>query len=155
MARRKYAEKPQAEDTPGRTQMGLFTPSVPKITEEQLREAVKVDPEAFQKIAERVWMPFLETIMLVDTNEALRTDEIGAKARERIYNRLFGKPVEQIRQDQTMTISIQVTPVTDRAELHALKAGVDYIEGEHRVLPDAEIISIPAPKLPEISDGQD
>lgn len=139
---RKYAVKPKIEDpfTTGKP----FPNKTDAITKEMLQQSVESTPDLFKHLADKVWTPFLEQIMLVEVNEALRNDDIGAKARERIYNRIFGKPVEQHRTDTNFNVSIKITPIESREQLKMLEAG-NMLEGEFRELPAAQEILVPAP----------
>ncbi len=100
----------------------------------------KVD---FDKVAERRWLPYLDEMLAADMQLALKADKQGSDTRERIYNRLFGKPVEMQRVDEKRAIQLIIRPVEslDDAEQP------NVIEGECTVVGDNDLV------LP-LADGQ-
>ncbi len=67
--------------------------------------------QAFGELADKYWAPYLSEMLAADASLALQQDKQGAEARERIYSRLFGRPVEMSRIDKREAIRVVIYPV--------------------------------------------
>jgi hypothetical protein len=73
--------------------------------------------DEFAELAQRIWVPALADMMLKDVELALKdvNDKGAADARERIYNRLVGKPTETVKQESKQMIQIVIKPAPNVA----------------------------------------
>ena len=96
-------------------------------------------------LIDKHWTPYLAEMMLRDVELALHgQDAEAAKARERIYNRVWGKPVEVGVDSKGVTVNIAFHQVTTKDEAVSI---VDGIVG--RVI-DADTL----PTTPLLTDGE-
>ncbi len=102
--------------------------------------------QAFGDLADKYWAPYLPEMLAADASLALQQDKQGAEARERIYSRLFGRPVEMSRIDKREAIRVVIYPVERVDESPPLDVVdepmldtptmTDASEGEYVLLPE-------------------
>lgn len=95
--------------------------------EKQIVETDKLDFKAYKSLMEDYWLPYVKEMLALDVEMALSKDNLAlaAKARENIYNRLWGKPTEMIRQDAQLKIEISITEISSLTDPNN-----EVIEGE-------------------------
>ncbi len=93
--------------------------------------------QAFGDLADKYWAPYLPEMLAADASLALQQDKQGAEARERIYSRLFGRPVEMSRIDKREAIRVVIYPVERVGELPPAVEGEDNAQLDSPTMADA------------------
>ena len=101
-------------------------------------EIIREEEQLFKNAMKTYWEPHLAEMMAKDLELALSNNDgdkkIAAEARERIYNRVYGRPSEVTKQDSGMNIIINLVSLdknnsNNSSTIIELK-GEGAIEGE-------------------------
>ncbi len=103
----------------------------PSLSESEINEISK---SVFKEQMNKYWAPYVSEMMTKDAELALSDDsadkKIAADARERIYNRFYGKPIESNQDSPSSQIIINVQNISAvQVKTNQDEIPVELIEG--------------------------